>query len=155
MAKHSGDDTNEKLQLHTHGIATDWSFVDFDSCFLSRIHETSPLTEAELPLSESVRLVTGGSIGGAIFKIEQNPEKDAPKLTSLETQGDPKTDDEFDFTPMARVRLQLLYGRKQGLQYGFGVHAIFYDGIDRPEIKANRPMRWGLDLSAAYTWRGF
>lgn len=109
------------------------------------------ISELEWQLLPSLRLVSGGSFGFASFKSR---DKQVVTNQSRTDVGENESDN-TDFAGVARTRVQMLYGEKRGLQYGLGVHALFYNGVERPELKANRPARWGADLTVAYTWRGF
>ena len=115
------------------------------------------VSDLEWKIADKWMLMTGATFGGLVFSVED------PLLAatdngnsggSASTQQNQQSKN-TDYANFVRPRLHFLYGERRGGQIGFGVHGIFYDGIERPEIKANRPVKWGVDLGVSYTVRGF
>jgi hypothetical protein len=97
-------------------------------------------------VSPKMRLLTGMMAGSTQFVISEQT-ADA----TVATQPAGLRDSALFFWP----RAFLLFGEKGGIQYGLGATARFFDGVENPVLKANRPSPWGLDLSVAYAIRGW
>lgn len=104
--------------------------------------------DREWTISNNFRLLTGVLLGGTAFSYELVPAEE-PVVGVGEEQGE--SDGAFIVWP----RAQFLFGERQGFQWGLGVAYRFFDGIEEPVLKANRPSIWGVDASIAWTMRGF
>ncbi len=106
----------------------------------------------ETELSPTKRLLAGVFAGGAAFTMAPDEE---PPLAGSEDPDAPKEDAVGDGTFVLWPRVHLLFGEKSGFQWGVGGAYRFFDGIEEPFLKANRPAPWSLDLNVAYAFRGF
>jgi hypothetical protein len=105
--------------------------------------------DREWTISDDFRLLAGALLGGAAITYELEPEEDLVVVADEEEQG--TTDGAF----IAWPRAQVLFGERQGFQWGLGLSYRFFDGIEDPVVKAHRPSVWGADASIAWTLRGF
>ncbi len=107
----------------------------------------------ETELSPTTRLLAGAFAGGAAFTMapEEEPVTSGSEDPDAAQEDDSVGDGAFILWP----RVHLLFGEKGGFQWGVGGAYRFFDGIEEPFLKANRPAPWSLDLNIAYAFRGF
>jgi len=97
--------------------------------------------DIEWDMGNKDRILTGGYLGIGVFtysQIELVPE-------FYETK--PKSEGDAYYYAAPRVRY--LRGDRNGVQYGFGVYRHHYEKLDKPELVANHPAPWGIELTLA------
>jgi hypothetical protein len=47
------------------------------------------------------------------------------------------------------TRVRYLRGDRNGAQFGLGAYQHFYYTLTRPELVANHPTKWGIELTLA------
>ncbi len=106
-------------------------------------------TDLEWELTDYIRLLTGSVLGAGNFGITQKIDDQLVGETSGEK---PETSDGFWY---AAPRIRLVFGEKEGVQFGLGAFKQFHAGLVEPQITKNSPGTWGAELSLMATFRGF
>ena len=105
----------------------------------------------EAELTQKSRLLLGVMAGGASYTLNDPSDDDADD----ETLGQAKSKDITDGLVFAWPRLYLLFGAKGGFQWGLGVAYRYFDGLEKPELRAFKPSPISIDLGMSYAFRGF
>ncbi len=105
----------------------------------------------ETELTQRSRLLLGVMAGGASYTLNDPSDDDADD----ETLGQAKSKDITDGLVFAWPRAYLLFGAKGGFQWGVGVAYRYFDGLEKPELRAFKPSPLSVDLGMSYAFRGF
>lgn len=103
----------------------------FNSCF-------SLSADVEWQLGSNNRILTGAYYGAGVFTYKQSdllPDLDGTKSKS-----------QSDGYIYRAPRVRYLRGAHEGLQFGIGVYQHYYDKLEKPELLANHPYKYGLEL---------
>jgi hypothetical protein len=94
--------------------------------------------DVEWQLGNKNRILTGLYYGAGIFTYNQSdllPDLDGTKSKS-----------QSDGYIYRAPRVRYLRGAHEGLQFGIGVYQHYYDNLEKPELVANHPYQYGLEL---------
>lgn len=87
------------------------------------------------------RILTGAYLGSGFFSYKQSD-----MLPDLDgTKSKKQTDGYIYRAP----RVRYLIGGHQGLQFGVGIYQHIFDRLEKPELVANHPSQYGLEISLA------
>lgn len=106
-------------------------------------------TDLEWEVTDSIRLLTGGVLGAGNFGISVKEDDQMPDDTAAAKLT---KNDGFWY---AAPRLRLIFGAKEGFQFGLGAFKQFHYGLVEPQLIQNKPGEWGAELSFLATFRGF
>jgi len=102
--------------------------------------------DVEWQLGNKNRILTGLYYGAGIFTYNQSdllPDLDG-------TQSKSQSDGYIYRAP----RIRYLRGDHQGVQFGIGVYQHHYDKLEKPELVANHPYQYGLEITVAVATGG-
>ena len=94
--------------------------------------------DVEWQLGSNNRILTGAYYGAGVFTYKQSdllPDLDGTKSKS-----------QSDGYIYRAPRVRYLRGAHEGLQFGIGVYQHYYDRLEKPELVANHPYQYGLEL---------
>ena len=97
--------------------------------------------DIEWDLGQKDRLQTGSYFGAGVFSYSESDIMPRIDGTKPRNQGDGY------FYRATRVRY--LRGDRNGAQFGLGAYQHFYYNLTRPELVANYPAKWGIELTLA------
>jgi hypothetical protein len=110
--------------------------------------------DLEWDLSDRWRLMTGAAVGGLTYRI-----RDVQAAKEAQSKPDDKSEkntyDQNESLFFVRPRIHLLMGSLQGAQLGFGPYYVHTSQPKHKIFEDYPPAKWGLELTASYTWRGF
>jgi hypothetical protein len=104
----------------------------------------------EKELTEKSRILVGVMAGTASYSLN-DPSDDDNEDPSIQKESK----DINDGVGFAWPRVYFLFGEKGGFQWGTGVSYRFFDGLERPELRAFKPSKYSIDLGVSYAFRGF
>jgi hypothetical protein len=97
--------------------------------------------DLEWELGSNFRIQTGGYYGVGIFTYKQSDLM--PDLDGIKPKG--KSDGYTYKAP----RVRFLWGSRQGAQFGIGAYQHIYHKLENPELVANHPAKYGIELTVA------
>lgn len=103
--------------------------------------------DAEFSLSETKRLLVGSGIAAGV--LTANRREPADKI------DDACLDSISDTVGIYTPHLKLQFGNRQGAAWAIGGSYRFLTGVQEDIFSENRLSPWTIDLSLAYTFRGF
>jgi len=104
----------------------------------------------EQELTKRSRLLIGVMAGSAMYTMNDPSDDDDD-----EAIGKKESKDIVDGLVFAWPRIYLLFGEKGGFQWGGGVAYRYYDGLERPALRAYKPSPISVDVGISYAFRGF
>ena len=102
--------------------------------------------DVEWQLGNKNRILTGLYYGAGIFTYNQSdllPDLDGTKSKS-----------QSDGYIYRAPRIRYLRGDHQGVQFGIGVYQHYYEKLEKPELVANHPYQYGLEITVAVATGG-
>ena len=104
----------------------------------------------EQELTKKSRLLVGVMAGSAMYAMNDPLDDD-----NDETLDQNESKDIVDGLGFAWPRIYLLFGEKGGFQWGVGAAYRYYDGLEKTELRAYKPLSISVDLGMSYAFRGF
>lgn len=106
-------------------------------------------TDLEWELTDYMRLLTGSVLGAGNFAVTHKTDEQGV-LEPAEEKSETK--DGFWY---AAPRIRLVFGAKEGLQFGLGAFQQYHAGLVEAQVTKNEPALWGAEISLLATFRGF
>lgn len=97
--------------------------------------------DIEWELGQKNRIQTGSYFGAGVFSYSESDIMPRVDGTKPENQGDGYL--------YRATRVRYLRGDRDGAQFGIGAYQHFYYTLNRPELVANHPAKWGIELTLA------
>lgn len=97
--------------------------------------------DIEWDLGQKDRIQTGSYFGAGVFSYSESDIMPRIDGTKPKNQGDGYL--------YRATRVRYLRGDRNGAQFGFGAYQHFYYTLTRPELVANHPAQWGIELTLA------
>ncbi len=97
--------------------------------------------DIEWELGQKNRIQTGSYFGAGVFSYSESDIMPRIDGTKPKNQGDGYL--------YRATRVRYLRGDRNGAQFGLGAYQHFYYTLTRPELVANHPAKWGIELTLA------